>query len=78
MLVFFDDILIYSSDMETHYRHLSMVLNLLHENQLFANRKKYVFGQTQISYLGHMITGQEVEAEQDKVVAMIHWRFHEL
>lgn len=53
MLIFFDDILIYSPDMDTHSHHLSMILNLLHENHLYANRKKCVFGQSRISYLGH-------------------------
>ncbi|KAL4037971.1 hypothetical protein IC575_001574 [Cucumis melo] len=56
VLVFFDDILIYSKDFTEHERHLGVVFNVMKDNQLFANEKKCVIGQSRISYLGHWIS----------------------
>lgn len=53
VLVFFDDILVYSLDKESHRKHLGMVLNVLKDNQLYVNGKKCVFAQRRIQYLGH-------------------------
>lgn len=43
ILVFFDDILIYSSDIDSHVTHLSVVFNILRENELYVNLKKCQF-----------------------------------
>ncbi|WMV35274.1 hypothetical protein MTR67_028659 [Solanum verrucosum] len=59
ILVFFDDILIYSKTMEAHIHHLDTVLRLLKINNLFAKFNKCAFGQTQVEYLGHIISGDE-------------------
>ena len=45
MLIFFDDILVYSQTIEEHVEHLKEVLNPLRKNQLYAKRSKYFFGQ---------------------------------
>ncbi|TYK21513.1 Transposon Ty3-G Gag-Pol polyprotein [Cucumis melo var. makuwa] len=66
VLVFFDDILVYSSDITEHEKHLGMVFATLRDNQLYANRKKCVFAHSQIHYLSHIISKQGVEADQDK------------
>ncbi|KAL4025534.1 hypothetical protein IC575_013936 [Cucumis melo] len=52
VLVFFDDILVYSSDITEHERHLGMVFAILRDNQLYANRKKCVFAHSQTWGLG--------------------------
>lgn len=56
VLVFFDDILVYSPSWEDHLKHLKIVLGLLRQNKLVAKRSKCQFGQTSIDYLGHVIS----------------------
>ncbi|XP_057458944.1 uncharacterized protein LOC130749580 [Lotus japonicus] len=72
-LVFFDDILVYSPDLSSHSEHLQLVLSLLKQNSLKANRKKCTFGQSSLEYLGHTISGAGVAAEQTKVEAIKDW-----
>lgn len=73
ILVFFDDILVYSKTMEQHMEHLGVVLRILEEHQLFANKKKCLFGQDQVDYLGHIISSEGVSTDPAKTQAMIQW-----
>jgi len=56
VLVFFDDILIYSQTMTEHLEHLHTVFELLKGHQLVAKRNKCAFGIPQVKYLGHVIS----------------------
>lgn len=71
VLVFFYDILVYSPDMTTHLTHLGAVLNVMRDNSLISNMKKCQFGQSRIEYLGHWVSAVGVEANPEKVRAMI-------
>nr|XP_027086609.1 uncharacterized protein K02A2.6-like [Coffea arabica] len=52
VLIFFDDILVYSKDLDQHVKHLEVVLEVLRENQLYAKLSKCSFAQQKIEYLG--------------------------
>ena len=52
MLVFFDDILIYSRYWKDHVKHVDRVLKLLQEKQLYAKNSKCFFGVQEVEYLG--------------------------
>ncbi|KZV50860.1 peroxidase 64 [Dorcoceras hygrometricum] len=60
VLVFLDDILIFSTDWGAHLKHLREVLDILEQNQLLLHKKKCVFGMRQVEYLGHIISGEGV------------------
>ncbi|XP_010412881.1 PREDICTED: uncharacterized protein LOC104699246 [Camelina sativa] len=73
ILVFFDDILVCSESLQQHVEHLTVVLSILKENQLFANKKKCMFGQQQVDYLGHIISKEGVSTDPAKTQAMTKW-----
>ena len=72
-LVFFADILIYSTSETTHLFHLQEVFQILREHQLFANAKKCIFAQSMIEYLGHITSEEGVFIDPSKVQAMLDW-----
>lgn len=73
VLVFFDDILVYSKTVADHVSHLSLVLTTLQTHSLFVKQSKCAFGVTQVAYLGHVITGFGVAMDMDKVSTMMSW-----
>jgi len=73
VLVFFDDILIYSSSWSDHLRHVRAVLDVLHQHRLYAKRSKCEFGATTVSYLGHTISAAGVAMDPAKVQAVSDW-----
>ncbi|KAJ4817704.1 polyprotein [Rhynchospora pubera] len=73
VLVFFDDILIYSPDLTSHLQHLQLTLQLLRENQLYAKLSKCVFATTQIEYLGFIISAEGVSTDPTKIEEMQSW-----
>ena len=72
VLVFFDDILIYSKSSNDHLLHLRIVFDTLLHNQLFVNQSKCLFGQQEVDYLGHMIVQREFQQTRIKSNAWSH------
>ncbi|KAL0554844.1 hypothetical protein IC582_008772 [Cucumis melo] len=73
VLVFFDDILVYSQGINEHIQHLEVVLGLLKEKELYANLEKCSFAKPRISYLGYFISEQGIEADPEKIRAVSEW-----
>ena len=69
--VFFDDILVYSADLATHVSHLDSVLDTLSAQQFLLRRTKCLFAQTQLNYLGHVISSDGIAPDPEKISAML-------
>ncbi|KAL0378531.1 UNVERIFIED_CONTAM: Retrovirus-related Pol polyprotein from transposon.6 [Sesamum radiatum] len=74
VIVFIDDILVYSRSMEEHEQHLRIVLQILKEKELYAKLSKCEFWINQVVFLGHVISGDGVMPDPAKVKAIMEWR----
>lgn len=73
VLVFFDDILIYSCSWTEHLQHLRAVFKFLCANSLHVKRAKCAFTTRSMAYLGHIISAADVTIDSDKVAAVTAW-----
>ncbi|XP_073298498.1 uncharacterized protein [Primulina huaijiensis] len=73
VIVFIDDILIYSKTRELHSEHLRVVLQLLREKRLYAKLKKCEFWLEQISFLGHVVSKDGIAVDPVKIEAIQKW-----
>jgi hypothetical protein len=73
VIVFLDDILIYSKYKEEHEQHLRMVLQFLREHQLYAKLSKCSFYQRHIHYLGHIISKEGIVVDTEKLKSIEEW-----
>jgi hypothetical protein len=73
VLVFFDDILIYSKSWEDHLQHVDKVLQLLKEKQLYAKQSKCFFRVKEVEYLGHIVSHEGVKVYPNNIKAMMDW-----
>jgi len=73
VLVFFDDILIYSPSWAEHLQHVNIVLHALRVHHLHLKRSKCSFGASSVAYLGHVISEGSVAMDADKVAAVAAW-----
>ncbi|XP_058783906.1 uncharacterized protein LOC131658653 [Vicia villosa] len=73
VVIFIDDILIYSKTVDEHMEHLRIVLSVLREKQLFAKLSKCEFWMSEVKFLGHVISGGGVAVDPSKVEAVINW-----
>lgn len=71
VLVFFGDILVYNHTKDLHEENLHKVLQVIREQTLFANRKKCYFGDSQVEWLGHIISSTGVATDTAKTDAML-------
>ena len=73
VLVFLDDILVYSKNEEEHEEHLRLTLQFLREHQLYAKLSKCDFYRDRIQYLGHIISEEGISVDPDKIEAITNW-----
>ncbi|KAL4017014.1 hypothetical protein IC575_024685 [Cucumis melo] len=73
VIVFIDDILIYSKTEAEHEEHLRMVLQTLQDNKLYAKFSKCEFWLKQVSFLGHVVSKARVSVDPAKIEAVTGW-----
>jgi hypothetical protein len=73
VLVFVDDVLVYSKTLSDHVQHLKQVFRVLEQNQLFLKRNKCSFAQKSLEYLGHIISANGVATDPAKIEAVQKW-----
>ena len=73
VVVFVDDILIYSQSEWEHEYHLRIVLQLLRDHQLYAKFSKFEFWLTEVRFLGHVVSESGVSIDLEKVEAVMSW-----
>jgi hypothetical protein len=73
VVVYFDDILIYSKSFDKHMNHLRAVFNALRDARLFGNLEKCIFCTDRVSFLGYVVTPQGIEVDEMKIEAIESW-----
>ena len=78
MVVFINNILIYSKSEEEHEDHLRIVLQALKEHQLYAKFSKCEFWLTKVRFLGYVVSASGVSVDPEKVKAVMSWEIPKL
>ena len=73
VLVYLDDILVFSTTEHKHENHLRLIFQILRRHKLQAKLKRCEFGKPRIKYLGHIVGSGDVHVDKDKVVAVANW-----
>ena len=73
VIVFIDDILVYSKSNQEHEEHLRDVLSILREKKLHAKFSKCEFWLNEVAFLGHVISGKGISVDPRKIEAVVEW-----
>jgi hypothetical protein len=74
VMVFINNILVYSKCMEEHEEHLRIVLQRLQENQLYAKFSKCEFWIKEVPFLGHVVSPEGITVDPDKLKEVLEWK----
>jgi hypothetical protein len=74
VVVFIDDILVFSKTEEEHAEYLRLVLQKLREHQLYAKRSKCEFWLKEVSFLGHVVSNGGISVDPSKVKDVLNWK----
>jgi hypothetical protein len=73
VMVFIDDILVYSKNVEEHEEHLHLVLQKLRDHRLYAKLSKCKFWLKQVAFLGHIVSKGGISMDQSKIQDVLSW-----
>ena len=73
VIVYLDDIVVFSKNQAEHHKHLQFVLQLLREHELYANLTKCKFVQPELHFLGHIVGAQGLRVDPQKVAIVQDW-----
>ncbi|KAI3751319.1 hypothetical protein L2E82_22386 [Cichorium intybus] len=73
VIVFIDDILVYSRSKEDHEQHLRLMLDLLKEQKLYAKFTKFEFWIREVHFLGHVVCKEGIHVDPTKIEAIRKW-----
>ena len=71
VVVYFDGILIYSCDLDSHVDHLRSVFSILRDHKLYGNLKKCSFYQPEVNFLGFVVSSFGVQVDGEKIKAIL-------
>lgn len=74
VLVFLDDILVFSKTAEEHARHVKEVLRLLRKHKLYAKLSKCAFFLTSVDFLGHVVSSEGIKVDPGKIRVLLDWQ----
>jgi hypothetical protein len=74
VVVFLDDILIYSKTEAEHEQHLCLILGALRKNQFYGKLKKCAFWLSEVAFLGHVINQRGIAVDPKNVAAVVEWK----
>ncbi|GKA62901.1 putative nucleotidyltransferase, ribonuclease H [Tanacetum coccineum] len=74
LIVFIDDILIYSKSKEEHEVHLKLILELLKKEKLFGKFSKCEFWLQEVRFLGHVVNNEGIHVDPSKIEAVKNWK----
>ena len=74
VIVYIDDILVYSNSPEEHLHHLKMVLDLLRQHKLFAKPSKCLFNRSELKYLGFVVGHGQLKVDPEKIDVVAKWQ----
>eukprot|EP00253_Pinus_taeda_P032614 PITA_32614 len=73
VIVYLDDIMVFSKMWEEHLNHVKQTLDVLKREKLYVKLSKYEFGKTSLNYLGHIVGGGELKIDPSKVAVIVSW-----